>query len=186
MTRQTREAFTLIELLVVVSIIALRVAILLPALSRARISALESQCRSKLRQMVIAATGPATDFKSKFPTRGDLLSNQIYPCWAPHRQWHPLGKGTYADARFMRVDYLANAIADWCWQGNEPLPENLEAPLDRSIWTHVTIGLIGERWRLVPTPCWAGVGFRRRDTTPSPGQYTPRHTRRSSRWLGSA
>jgi hypothetical protein len=46
--------------------------------------------------------------------------------------------------------YLANAIDDWRWRGSEPPPENLEAPSDQSIWTDVTVGLIGERWQLVP------------------------------------
>lgn len=69
------RAFTLIELLVVISIIALLVAILLPALSAARQSAINAQCKSNNKQLAIAATAFATENKGKFVAR-DIASSK--------------------------------------------------------------------------------------------------------------
>lgn len=64
---RSNRGFTLIELLVVISIIALLISILLPALSSARKSAQEIQCASSQRQIATSMRAFANDFDSHFP-----------------------------------------------------------------------------------------------------------------------
>ncbi len=62
-----RQAFTLIELLVVISIIALLISILLPALRQARQTALTAECASNHRQAGFALSLYAQDHNSYLP-----------------------------------------------------------------------------------------------------------------------
>ncbi|XAL97964.1 prepilin-type N-terminal cleavage/methylation domain-containing protein [Phycisphaeraceae bacterium D3-23] len=62
--RKTQTGFTLIELLVVISIIALLIGILLPALGAARKSAQNIQCLSNMRQIGVAGGAYLTDEKA--------------------------------------------------------------------------------------------------------------------------
>lgn len=69
--RAANKGFTLIELLVVIGIIAVLLAILLPALNVARESARTVQCLSNLRQMVVMANVYST-------TSGGMYSIAYY------------------------------------------------------------------------------------------------------------
>ena len=86
------KAFTLIELLVVISIISLLIAILIPALASARRTAQSVQCKSNMRQVLIAFSIYHGDFNETFPptsyskvgttgfgtlTWADLLKNNL-------------------------------------------------------------------------------------------------------------
>jgi len=71
-SRQTRSAFTLIELLVVISIIALLVSILLPALSGARETAISIQCLNQLKGIGIAHQRYINDWN-------DYVAPYLYP-----------------------------------------------------------------------------------------------------------
>ncbi len=60
-----RRGFTLIELLVVISIIALLIALLLPALGKAQESARHTQCQSNARQMAIGYVAYTSDYNER-------------------------------------------------------------------------------------------------------------------------
>lgn len=62
-----RSAFTLVELLVVIGIIALLLAMLFPALRRARTQTLRVQCASNMHQWAVALQGYAAQNKGSFP-----------------------------------------------------------------------------------------------------------------------
>ncbi len=74
--RRKPEGFTLIELLVVISIIALLISILLPALRQAREVSRNQQCLSTLHQVGLAVVAYTMDYDGRFPA--DVTATSIF------------------------------------------------------------------------------------------------------------
>ena len=82
---KTKQAFTLIELLVVVAIVALLLALLLPAIDNARDRAVTVQCLAQLRQLTMAHLTYAGD------NNGATLSVFAVDPWVPTGvNWHAI------------------------------------------------------------------------------------------------
>jgi prepilin-type N-terminal cleavage/methylation domain-containing protein len=72
------KAFTLIELLVVISVIALMMAILMPALSKARKLARQTICGTRVKQIIYGAVLAANDNNGRLPRGGYNFGNQNF------------------------------------------------------------------------------------------------------------
>lgn len=93
-----REAFTLVELLVVIGVIAILIAITLPALRGARTAAMSVGCQNNLRSIFAASASYLNDHERILPFAEVII-------------WYPIGDeaplpaiGSYIDAPLPRME----------------------------------------------------------------------------------
>lgn len=81
------NGFTLIELLVVISIIAILVALLLPALSKAKYAANQTRCLTNVKQQTLAQISFAADTDGRFPTAFRPSPDYVRAAWDTDGWW---------------------------------------------------------------------------------------------------
>lgn len=124
------KGFTLIELLVVISIIALLIAILLPALGRARSAAQDTQCLSNLKQVYLSSFSWAAENKDYLPGPEEtgvwgyrIAPDTAAPAsskWSGLPTQETLGLGAVLD----KGDYLPGQSDVWICPKNERFHDN--------------------------------------------------------------
>jgi len=126
MRHLTRRAFTLVELLVVIGIIALLVAILLPALNQAREQARRVICTSNVRQLTAAWLMYANEHKGRICSS----NTQANPPLSPNN-W----LGPFNDNGF-HLGGLPNPQPDvfWSWNAAGVKSQNIRAGL---LWPYL-------------------------------------------------
>ncbi len=117
---RNRRAFTLIELLVCISIIGLLIGILVPALSKARQSAIDLRCLANQKQISTAVLNYANDAKSNLPLKTQYLtSGEAYDADMPAFSFGSY-EISYSD-RLVHLKYIDAPI----YKGSSPLTQRL-------------------------------------------------------------
>lgn len=138
--KRARSGFTLIELLVVISIIAMLISILLPALGAAREQAKTLKCAANLQQVGVGLASCQTEYNGFFPMWDDGApmsgQNNIMATWIDvmkQRNMYAMDAGYCpADAR---PDFL-NAQRGQSWNFKYPPPQTTRANIGGSDYSY--------------------------------------------------
>ena len=118
MSRSRRTAFTLVELLVVIGIIAVLIAILMPALSAARAQAKSVQCLSNLRQIGLGCQMYMNANKGILPPVRFQAPGETN--WTPGGHW----ANFLHDGNFMKGNDTTGSNAFMCPASLDELEQN--------------------------------------------------------------
>ncbi len=129
------RGFTLIELLVVISVIALLIALLLPALEQARFAGRRTQCTSNIRQQVMAQLVYAGDSGGRFAEHNDPWPEYVRSPSNTSRSniWYVMRGQYVTDDRFLVCPILNPDDDRWAvtdgyatgWDTNAPYISSL-------------------------------------------------------------
>ncbi len=146
-----KNGFTLIELLVVISIIALLIGILLPALGAARDTAKNAVCMSNQRQIGIAWTVYADSFKEFYPpsySHGGSWES-MYESTKDFMDEVGIGGEAFFCPTHDQRSGNANGYYDWDNLSTSATTMPLHGPLVKSsynFWTHLVISPYINKW----------------------------------------
>ena len=179
-TKSQKQPFTLIELLVVITVIAILVSLLMPALSKTREKALAIACTANLKQMAVGITMyPLDDNGYAIPAdlQGSIDSWINYiaaehqmparsfqcPALSQKDGFNPYGGNGDRYTKVQCANYIMNAIHVKSW-GSACLPHAL--PEDKvSGWSNGTTdavhssSLIQPSQKIVIIDAWQGIGL---------------------------
>ncbi|MEN6386345.1 MAG: type II secretion system protein [Phycisphaerales bacterium] len=113
--RKNKNAFTLVELLVVISVIAILLAVLMPALNKAREQGRKVQCAAHQKSMALGMHMYAANFNNTYPAMmmiGNLSDIVMYN--KPRSLWHQLVMKYSGDNKLLRCPSLnAKKLMQW-------------------------------------------------------------------------
>jgi len=142
--------FTLIELLVVIAVIALLMAILLPALGRARRQARAVACRSNVKQWGTTLALYLEDNEGRFPRTDDGHYDGLSVL-------RGLYVGTESDPSARRRSHSAGTEGIACCPVATRAGTQVETSISSTVWLEVTLGSTFAAWEIIePGPPFRG------------------------------
>jgi prepilin-type N-terminal cleavage/methylation domain-containing protein/prepilin-type processing-associated H-X9-DG protein len=149
--RQASHGFTLMELMVVIGILAVLMALLLPALSRAKAKANQITCLNNNRQMLLASSMYANDHEDEYPPRWRGTNTWPFKLKPYYANWKIIAcpsdsfgvTGWFSNDQNPNRSYLINGFNDYFMENLSPSNYRL---FQKWQWPH------GMKVRAIPNP----------------------------------